>query len=235
MTAILDAGSLVEHRIAGRFSIFTARLPDELERASQARFAELWALHPRRFHTITQPFTGRTIPLPRWQQAYGRDYHYSGGVNRALPVPPLLQPYLAWARRHLDARLNGLLLNWYDAALRHYIGPHRDSIVGLSEGAPIVTVSLGATRLFRLRPKGGTFVDFPATDGSVFILPWETNLNVKHAVPHRAGDLGRRISITIRAFDDDLRRPASGPPGPPGPDTVIHPRRSLRVTQSGED
>jgi alkylated DNA repair dioxygenase AlkB len=203
MTATLGARNLVEHRIAGRFSIFTARLPDELERAGQAGFAELWALHPRHFPTIAQPFTGRTIPLPRWQQAYGRDYRYSGGVNRALPVPPLLEPYLAWARRQADPRLNGLLLNWYDAALRHYIGPHRDSIAGLIEGTPIVTVSLGATRLFRLRPKGGKFVDFPATAGSVFILPWETNLNVKHAVPHRAGDMGRRISITIRAFDGD--------------------------------
>ena len=205
MTATLGVGNLFEHRIAGRFSIFTAQLPDELKRAGQARFAELWTLHPRHFHTITQPFTGRTIPLPRWQQAYGRDYRYSGGVNRALPLPPLLEPHLAWARRQIDPRLNGLLLNWYDAALRHYIGPHRDSIVGLIERTPIVTLSLGATRLFRLRPKGGEFVDFQATDGCVFILPWETNLNVKHAVPHRAGDTGRRISITIRAFDDDRR------------------------------
>jgi alkylated DNA repair dioxygenase AlkB len=210
MSATLGAENLIEHRIAGRFPVFTARLPDELRRAGQASFAELWELRPRHFHTITQPFTGRTIPLPRWQQAYGRDYRYSGGVNRALPVPPLLEPYLAWACRHCDARLNGMLLNWYDAALRHYIGPHRDSVVGLIEGTPIVTVSLGATRLFRLRPKGGEFADFPAADGSVFILPWETNLNVKHAVPHRAGDTGRRISITIRAFDDDG---VSDPPG----------------------
>jgi alkylated DNA repair dioxygenase AlkB len=202
MTTTLGAEDLVEHRIAGRFSFFTTRLPEQLGRAAQERFAELWALHPQHFHAIAQPFTGRTIPLPRWQQAYGRDYRYTGSVNRALPVAPLLAPYLAWARQRLDARLNGLLLNWYDAALRHYIGPHRDSIAGLIEGAPIVTISLGATRLFRLRPKGGAFVDFPAADGSVFVLPWETNLAVKHAVPHRAGDIGRRISITIRAFDD---------------------------------
>jgi len=140
------------------------------------------------------------IPLPRWQQAYGRDYRYTGSVNRAPPVPALLQPYLAWARQHVDTRFNGLLLNWYDAIRRHYIGPHRDSTAGLIEGTPIVTISLGATRLFRLRPKGGAFVDFAATDGSVFILPWATNLGVKHAVPHRAADTGRRISITIRAF-----------------------------------
>ncbi len=202
MTTTSGAEGLVEHRIAGRLSLFAARLPVELGRAGEARFAELWALHPERFHTITQPFTGRTIPLPRWQQAYGRDYRYTGSVNRALPVPAPLGPYLDWARRRLDARLNGLLLNWYEADLRHYIGPHRDSIAGLVEGAPIVTISLGATRLFRLRPKGGASVDLPATHGSVFILPWETNLGAKHAVPHRADDTGRRISITLRAFVD---------------------------------
>jgi alkylated DNA repair dioxygenase AlkB len=200
MTTTSGPESLVEHRIAGRLSFFATRLPEELGPAGEAGFAGLWALHPEPFHTITQPFTGRTIPLPRWQQAYGRDYRYTGSVNRALPIPALLDPYLDWARLRLDARLNGLLLNWYDAALRHYIGPHRDSIAGLVEGAPIVTISLGATRLFRLRPKGGAFADFPATHGSVFILPWETNLGAKHAVPHRANDTGRRISITLRAF-----------------------------------
>jgi alkylated DNA repair dioxygenase AlkB len=202
MTTASRADSLVEHRIGGRLSLLAMRLPEDLRRAGQSCFAELWALHPERFHTVTQPFTGRAIPLPRWQQAYGREYRYTGSINRALPIPPLLEPYLVWARRRLDARLNGLLLNWYDAALRHYIGPHRDSTAGLVEGAPIVTISLGATRRFRLRPKGGAFVDFEATDGAVFVLPWETNLAAKHAVPLRAGDTGRRISITIRAFAD---------------------------------
>ena len=53
-----------------------------------------------------------------------------------------------------------MLLNWYDAAQRHYIGAHRDSTVGLVSGAPIVTISLGATRTFRLRPmRGKGFVE----------------------------------------------------------------------------
>jgi alkylated DNA repair dioxygenase AlkB len=201
MTAALGVEEVVEHRIVERFSVFATRLPEGLRLEARARFGELWALHPEHFHAIAQPFTGKTIPLPRWQQAYGRDYRYGGGVNLALPLPPILVPYLAWARQQFDTRLNGLLLNWYDADLRHRIGPHRDSIVGLVEGSPIVTVSLGATRRFRLLPKGKAFADFPAADGAVFVLPWETNLNVKHAVPHRAGDMGRRISITMRAFE----------------------------------
>jgi hypothetical protein len=32
-------------------------------------------------------------------------------------------------------------------------------------------------------------------------MPWETNLAVKHEVPHTARATGRRISITARAFN----------------------------------
>lgn len=191
----------VEHDVFG-YSFLTCCLPIELDRAGRERFEELWALHPAEFYEMRQPGTGKTIPVPRWQQAYGRDYQYSGNVNRALPIPPILEPYLVWVRNAFDARLNGLLLNWYDAELAHRIGPHRDSIAGLVEGAPIVTISLGAARVFRLSPaKGKGFVDYEMAHGAVFVLPWETNRRLKHAVPNRTRDTGRRISITLRAFD----------------------------------
>jgi alkylated DNA repair dioxygenase AlkB len=196
-----DAEGMVEHCVFGRFAFLTTRLPAQLAREAQDRLDELWALHPAEFYEMRQPGTGATIPVPRWQQAYGRDYRYSGNVNRALPVPAMLAPYLSWAQAVIDARLNGYLLNWYDAALSHRIGAHRDSTTGLAESAPIVTISLGAPRIFRLwsvHDKG--HVDFDATHGCVFVLPWETNKAVKHGVLHRAADSGRRISITLRAF-----------------------------------
>jgi alkylated DNA repair dioxygenase AlkB len=69
------------------------------------------------------------------------------------------------------------------------------------EGAPIVTVSYGATRTFRLRPwKGDGVRDFEARDGTVFVMPYATNRAWTHEVPHNAKSLGRRISITLRAF-----------------------------------
>jgi alkylated DNA repair dioxygenase AlkB len=82
------------------------------------------------------------------------DYHYTGRVNEALPVPALLEPFLSWGAT-LDSRLNGVLLNWYDAEKKHYIGAHRDSTVQMIEGCPILTISLGATRNFRFRPWKG--------------------------------------------------------------------------------
>src|SRR5687767_12454193 len=88
-------------------------------------FEALWALHPGDFHEIA--IHGRRVKTPRWQQAYGADYHYTGRVNAALPLVPPMDEWLAWSRARFDPRLNGLLLNWYDGRAGHYIGRHRDS------------------------------------------------------------------------------------------------------------
>ena len=114
-----------------------------------------------------------------------------------------LPAHLLWDDARFDARLNGLLLNWYEGP-GHYIGPHHDSIKHMVRGAPIVTVSFGETRTFRLtRGKGESQQtrDFPATPGTVFVEPFATNLVWKHAVPKSVRYTSRRISVTFRAFD----------------------------------
>lgn len=184
----LDAGAAVH----------VSRLPDALVPGADA-FERLWALHPAERHVILM--RGRPVATPRWQQAYGADYHYTGRVNEALPLTPEMEPLLAWCRAEVDPRLNGLLFNWYDAAQRHYIGAHRDSEIGRIAGAPIVTLSFGAPRLFRFRRwKTRLTWDLEVADGSVVVIPWDVNRAYTHEVPHRARDTGRRISVTARAF-----------------------------------
>ena len=188
-----------EHLLENSARFFTGRLPQDLIPSTSDAFDSLWSLHPQDYHHIKM--RGRTVPTPRWQQAYGRDYRYTGRINRALPLPALYAPYLAWARQHLDARLNGLLLNWYDGRKGHYIGRHRDSTAGMIPGAPIVTISLGEARPFRLRPwRQAGFVDFIAHHGAVFVLPWQTNQGWTHEIPRSKQAVGRRISLTLRAF-----------------------------------
>ena len=102
-----------------------------------------------------------------------------------------------------------MLLNWYDGRLRHYIGPHHDSTKDMVKDAPIVTISLGEERIFRLSHPQTKRRDFPAHDETVFIMPYEANLAWKHAVPHFARWRGRRISITIRAFNNGRWRPSA--------------------------
>lgn len=179
-------------------AVLVGMLPAEL-RPDAARFEEIWKLHPANYHTIMMH--GRAVKTPRWQQAYGADYHYTGNTNPGLPLTPAMEPFLAWARRAVDPRLNGLLFNWYDGPLGHYIGAHRDSNKNRIPGTSIVTISLGEARVFRLRPyrqKG--FVDIAVPDGTVVILPWQVNQRFTHEVPAPKGASGRRISITLRAF-----------------------------------
>jgi alkylated DNA repair dioxygenase AlkB len=183
----------------------TCRLPAELI-PSDEQFEVLWGMHPAGHRTIV--IHGRRVLMPRWQEVYGRDYTFSGQTAVALPVPPILVPFQEWAQAALDARLNGLVLNWYDGAQGHYIGPHCDKHSQLVAGTPIISISLGEQRIFRLsreEKRGGKKVvdethDLTVEQGSVIVLPWATNIRWKHAVPRFARYRGRRISITIRAF-----------------------------------
>jgi alkylated DNA repair dioxygenase AlkB len=187
------------HDLGDGLLFHVGRLPPAL-RVGEEGFESLWSMHPTTYHRIM--IHGREVETPRWQQAYGEDYHYTGQTNKALPLPPALEPLLAWAREAIDGRLNGLLLNWYDGGRKHYIGAHRDSTAFMIAGTPIVTVSLGEERAFRLRPwKGRGYRDFRAEDGGVFILPYSTNESWTHEVPYSARRQGRRISITLRGFE----------------------------------
>ncbi len=175
-------------------SITVGALPAELAAAS---FDDLWALHPAEFHILQM--MGRPVPTPRWQQAYGHDYRYTGALNPGLPMVPMLEPFLHTART-LDERINGLLVNWYDGDQGHYIGKHRDSTAGLVGDAPIVTFSLGAPRTFRFRKyRGAGIIDVDTGQSPVIAFGWEVNRVYSHEVPPGAG---RRVSITARAFYD---------------------------------
>lgn len=197
MTALHE---FARHDLGDGCEFFAGDLPTQLVWDAEL-FNHIWTMHPAdkpRIH-----LHGRRVEIPRWQQAYGRDYHFSGQNSPALPIPEVLQPLHEWARSEIDERLNGLLLNWYDGP-GHYIGPHRDSRKNMIPGAPIVTVSFGETRVFRLSrvlDNQKRIVDFPASNGSIFVMPYATNLVWKHGVPKSTRYVGRRISVTVRAFE----------------------------------
>lgn len=175
-------------------------------RPDDAWFEALWASHPDEPSQIRMH--GRWVATPRWTRGFGTEYLYSGrpaapdGAPPVPPVPPELAPLLRWGQATLEPRLNAVHVNWYDAALGHYIGPHRDYRTGMHRDTPIVTMSFGADRVFRIKPwrRAGERLDFAARHGTVFVIPWATNLRWTHEVPLRARDRGRRISVTLRAL-----------------------------------
>ena len=167
---------------------------------ARVSFDALWDLHPDVFPEILMH--GRKVKTPRWSQAFGRDYRFSGQLAQADPIPLLLQGVLNWSCEAIDARLNGLLVNWYDGALGHYIGKHRDKTTGMVVGSPIVTVSFGEGRVFRLREwKGTETADCMAENGSVLVVSYEMNKRWTHEVPKLKRYQGRRVSVTLRAFE----------------------------------
>ena len=77
----------------------------------------------------------------------------------------------------------------------------------MAAGAPVVTLSFGEERTFRLSRGTGEAKevrDFPAPHGTVFVLPQETNVVWKHAVPKSVRYTGRRVSVTIRGFQTSV-------------------------------
>jgi alkylated DNA repair dioxygenase AlkB len=180
-------------------SIYRGSLPAPWVPSSEA-FEALWEMRPPQKPFVhLREYSGFA---PRWHKAYGEDYAFAGLVARAEPVPEVLAPLLAWTRANIDPRFNGILVNWYDAALRHKIGRHRDSPIRRLKGCPIVTISLGATRLFEMHVRRKA-LGFLVENGDVIVIPDETNAKYAHAVPHREEDVGRRISVTVRGFSDD--------------------------------
>jgi len=181
----------------GEALLLKDKLPEHLI-PSPAEFRAIWGLHPSEFNKIKM--YDNKVALPRWQQAYGKDYYFSGQVSEADPVPADFTEFLYWAKE-LNEAYNGLLVNWYDSDLKHYIGRHTDSIEGLVPNSPIITISLGASRVFRLRKKGKYgYRDLIVNNGDVVAIPWETNLKFTHEVPYLGSFPGKRISVTIRAF-----------------------------------
>jgi alkylated DNA repair dioxygenase AlkB len=185
------------HRLEDQYKIYIGSFPDVT--LSDAEFELLWAERPQKAQEVM--IHGKLKPIPRRQCAYEKPYRFSGITIQPEPVTPeVLKRLLVWSKR-FDERLNGLLVNFYDATLHEYIGAHNDSTSDMAEGAPIVTISLGAERVFRIfTNEKKPFKDLPVGNGTVIVLPFDTNKHFKHGVPHFERFDGRRISVTVRAF-----------------------------------
>src|SRR4051812_23442051 len=97
-------GEFRAFKLDDRHLFFVGELPADL-RLGEADFESTWCLHPQEYHEIKMH--GRLVRTPRWQQAFGRDYRYTGRTNMALPVPARLEPISQWARSNVHERLNG--------------------------------------------------------------------------------------------------------------------------------
>ena len=112
--------------------------------------------------------------------------------------------------------LNSALVNWYRNG-HDYIGAHSDRQANglLLVGSPIVSVSYGAERTFRIRPmrsqaeydvghRVAVVRDIPLRHGTVVVMGGMMQEFFTHEVPKVGGDkggrVGARVNVTMRCF-----------------------------------
>ena len=142
---------------------------------------------------------GKEVKAPRltaWYGDPGASYRY-GGVTRACArwTPELRRAARATGDR-LGTSFNFVLANRYrDGA--DCLGWHADDEPGL--GPVIASLSLGATRVFRVRPRaGGRSIGLPLAHGALVVMWGRCQRDFKHALPRTARCGGERVNLTLR-------------------------------------
>lgn len=187
-------------KITDKSWLETHELSDKLK---QVDFDTIWQLHPEKYGQVR--LYGKVLNTPRWQQTYGKDYVFSGMRHNALPIPDELQPYLDYVNTLGYGQYNQVLVNWYKDGT-HYIGKHRDDERDIVKGRAIVSISLGATRVFRIRNHATNeiLLDYPLENHNVVVMCGAFQTELTHEIVKmtgkKASDCGPRINLTFRQF-----------------------------------
>ena len=143
----------------------------------------------------------RTPRLTCWVADPGCSYRYSGLQQVIHPWTAELEHLRQLLLDQLGVRFNSLLLNRYrDGADR--MGWHADDEPELDEQAPIVSLSLGAARDLRFRPRHGSEAPFAINlaDGDLLVMDPPSQRHWQHALPPRARVQQERINLTFRVI-----------------------------------
>ena len=149
-------------------------------------------------------FFGKSVALPRetaWFGDPGFNYTYSG--IKMAPTPwnsPLLE-IKAKVEEICERRFNSVLLNKYRDG-NDKVSWHSDDEPELGLTPWIASVSLGATRMFKLRPKphrkGNKSTSLELAAGSVLVMAGTTQQCWEHELARTAKPVGPRINLTFR-------------------------------------
>ena len=143
----------------------------------------------------------RTPRLTCWVADPGCSYRYSGLQQAIHPWTVELETLRQLLLDQLGVRFNSLLLNRYrDGADR--MGWHADDEPELDDQAPIVSLSLGAARDLRFRPRRGDEAPFAINlaDGDLLVMDPPSQRHWQHALPPRARVQQERINLTFRVI-----------------------------------
>ena len=128
-------------------------------------------------------------------------YRYSGNIMPARPISEQVKlvELLDTVNGFLKTDLNGLLINQYKDG-NDYIGAHSDSESSIDTTQPIVSLSFGESRIFRIRDKKSKQIvqDFVLKSGDLFVMKSGFQSLYTHEIPKQTKVGGERISVTFR-------------------------------------
>jgi alkylated DNA repair dioxygenase AlkB len=140
----------------------------------------------------------------------GCHYTYSGVRNGIEPWSARVQQLREQVERAAGCRFNSLLLNHYrDGSDK--LDWHADDERELNPEQPIASLSLGAARTFRLKPKDASVevnipLSFELGQGDLLVMDSPTQRHWLHQVPQRLRVKGDRINLTFRVIRDEAIR-----------------------------
>ena len=146
-------------------------------------------------------------PMPRLTCWMGdAAYVYSGLSNEPQAWSPSVTDIKRRVEQLAGTRFNGVLLNLYRDG-RDSMGWHADDEASLGPAPVIASVSLGAERRKRFKPKphhDGAPFELTLAHGSVLIMGGRAQADWLHAIPKTAKLVEPRINLTFRCVAEDI-------------------------------
>ena len=150
---------------------------------------------------------GKAQPLPRLETMFGDSesyfYLYSGSVElRAKLWPPFLAELRAKVQEQTGHSYQVVIGNHYRNG-QDSIGYHADNEVTMGQTPAIASISLGATRQFKLRRREKSQTQtytYALGHGDLLLMEPGCQEAWVHAVPKSAKPCGVRVNWTFRPF-----------------------------------
>jgi alkylated DNA repair dioxygenase AlkB len=153
----------------------------------------------------TISFYGKTSSLPRLTTMYGHEYVYSGVRHPHRPLPAILESIRDQIESLTGFHANAVLGNLYRDG-SDTVGWHSDDDYNATDPR-VASVSIGATRRFRIRTKARpsdgsrrTSWTTELTHGSLLLMGPQAQKLYDHHVPRESKTTGPRINLTFRSM-----------------------------------
>jgi len=152
---------------------------------------------------------GREVMQPRLVAFHGQAgvcYRYSGRTLEAQAWPDSLALLAERLSTELGSPFNSVLCNLYRDG-QDAMGWHADDEAELGDDPVIASISLGAQRKFRLKPRDPGAVDcepllLEPQHGSLIVMAGDLQRHWLHCVPRTRQPVGPRINLTFRSIPD---------------------------------